>query len=483
MRYLILIAITFVGLYVTSNRWLFSTALLVPETIIDQWIPLQVNWVWIYFLTYPYVVLPVFILNTNLSRKNFVISFLTITSLSAFIFFIFPTHFHRELYTLGHGWADQALALLRFLDTPVNCVPSLHISASYLATSALFFRYRHFFIRLGLSIVFLLICMSTMATKQHFFLDVFSGGLMGLLGSWLFYRLQTDQLQKQKKISESIYSPGSQEEKVYEFYRYGVEKFGDFHGGYLNFGYWENNTTNYVQAAENLVSRLAHFLHLDANSNILDVACGMGSQDIYICQNFTLKSIDALDLLSEHLVHAKKRVQDSNLQQKIRLHQGTATALPFDDQSFSQVLCIEGLVHFNTREKFFQECSRVLKPAGRIAFSDYAVKKEPQNNLERFILRLVTKLWNIPYINADSPAQYKQRLEKCGFDQVVIHCVGEHVIPGYCHEQNRAECISELTRIRGFFAGRIGHIIDIVLQWAYHKGLVEYILVEAKKMN
>lgn len=278
-----------------------------------------------------------------------------------------------------------------------------------------------------------------------------------------------------------VFSPESHESKVTKFYAHGVENFDDFHGGYLNFGLWENGNKDYVVAAETLIKKLGTMLELKSDSHLLDVACGMGGQDVVLATNFPVGKITAFDLMYEHLNHARKRLEKANLLDKVELKQGTATDLPFEKETFSHVLCVEGIVHFDTREKFFKECHRVLKPGGRVVFADYVAKKEPSNALETFILRLVTKVWNIPFENADTPERYKTKLEKNGFKDVVVHCVGENVIPGYCEEQNREECIQELVRIRGWFAGRIGHVIDHILEWAYRSGLIDYVLVEANK--
>lgn len=282
--------------------------------------------------------------------------------------------------------------------------------------------------------------------------------------------------------SKIIWAADSHESRVTKFYAHGVENFDDFHGGYLNFGLWENGNKDYLLAAETLVTKLGGMLHLNKESHLLDVACGMGGQDVVLAQNFPVGKITAFDLMYEHLDHANRRITKANLNDRIQTQQGTAIDLPFAENVFSHILCIEGIVHFDTREKFFRECHRVLKADGRVVFSDYVAKKVPSNRIETFILKLVAKVWNIPFENVDTAERYKAKLEKAGFKDVIFHCVGEKVIPGYCEEQNRKECIDELVRIRGFFAGRIGHVIDHILEWAYNKGLIDYVLVEANKL-
>ncbi|HEX8473718.1 MAG TPA: methyltransferase domain-containing protein [Pyrinomonadaceae bacterium] len=271
------------------------------------------------------------------------------------------------------------------------------------------------------------------------------------------------------------------EKNVENFYGRGVEKYGDFHNGYLNFGLWENGIDDFVAAAENLVHRMGTLLGLNQESRLLDVACGMGTQDVYLSRHFAPQQIDGLDVTWKHIAHGRRRASEAGFADRLHFHHGTATAIPFPDASYTHVLSIEGPVHFNTREAFMREAHRVLKPGGVFALSDYNLVREPRNGFERFILETTLKLWQVPKENADSVESYKMKLERSGFVNVRIQEVGEDVIPGYYREQRRPETIRELTKIRGFVAGRLGGIIDIVLYKAYRMGLIGYILVRAEK--
>lgn len=273
----------------------------------------------------------------------------------------------------------------------------------------------------------------------------------------------------------------SHEQRVEKFYGWGVEGFGDFHGGYLNFGLWEEGIEDYLGAAENMVRRMGALLGLGGESRLLDVGCGMGAQDIYLQREFGPRSIDALDVTWPHVEHARRRVHEAGCEDRVRFHHGTATSLPFPNESFTHALSIEAPEHFDTRDDFIRETHRVLAPGGVAAFADYTLKREPRNVFERFIVEAARSLWKVPRVNVITADVYRERMLRSGFANVEVEEVGRLTIPGYYREQRRPETIRELTKIRGVVAGRLGWVIDIAVLKAYEMGLMEYVFVRAEK--
>ena len=271
------------------------------------------------------------------------------------------------------------------------------------------------------------------------------------------------------------------ERKVEHLYGGGIENYLGHHDGYLNFGLWEEGIDDYVKAAENLVHRMGTILGLDANSKLLDVAPGMGTQDIYLSRNFSPLSIDGLDVTWGHVEHGRRRAREAQLDDRVHFSHGTATAIPFPDETFTHVLSVEGPEHFDTREQFLHEARRVLQPGGIIAMSDFILKRPPRNQFEKIVVEVARNLWKVPRANVHSAEVYADKMRGAGFNNITIQECGALVIPGYYFEQMKPETIKAITRIRGVMLARLSLLLDVAVYRGFTMGLVEYVLVRGER--
>ncbi len=178
------------GFYLIPNHFPIYEPVYLEFSFIDHWIPFIPNTFWVYtseFIMY----FTAYIMAKDMENTNkFLYAFMGLFIITAIIFMIWPTVFPRDLYPLTkdiNPITYFAFTWLRIFDAPTSCVPSLHVASTYL-TSFIFLgeqkkKFKYFFIWATL------IGLSTMTTKQHYFVDVISGLCLSIFIYWVFFKL------------------------------------------------------------------------------------------------------------------------------------------------------------------------------------------------------------------------------------------------------------------------------------------------------
>src|SRR2546430_2223414 len=129
--------------------------------------------------------------------------------------------------------------------------------------------------------------------------------------------------------------------------------------------------------------------------------------------------------------HSHERAGEGGLGLEVGFEHGNATDLSFFPAgSFTHVLGLESIVHFDTRERFFREAARVLAPGGTLLLADYALRRPPRGLLDRLFVSLVRRCWQGPVGNVGTVEGYRCKVEAAGFCGVEIDSVGHRTLPG-----------------------------------------------------
>jgi arsenite methyltransferase len=152
---------------------------------------------------------------------------------------------------------------------------------------------------------------------------------------------------------------------------------------------------------------------------VVDLGCG-GGMDVFLAARKVGASgrVIGIDMTAEMLERARAGQQKLGLT-NVDFHQSTIDRLPLADNSVDCVIsnCVINLVP--DKLPVFREILRVLKPGGRVALSDIALKQELPSEVKRSIEAYVGCISGAVLID-----KYRSLLEQAGFHSVVVTDTG-----------------------------------------------------------
>jgi len=118
----------------------------------------------------------------------------------------------------------------------------------------------------------------------------------------------------------------------------------------------------------------------DLKGRALDIGCHSGLFTKQILQSSNIQQIYGVDISAQAIALAKNRIK------KGRFFVADAHKLPFKDNFFDSIVCLEMLEHVENPQKVISEINRVLKKSGQ------GIILIPTDNQ---LFRIIWFLWNL----------------------------------------------------------------------------------------
>jgi SAM-dependent methyltransferase len=112
------------------------------------------------------------------------------------------------------------------------------------------------------------------------------------------------------------------------------------------------------------------WLGVDTSTELLEVASGSGGPALFTVETTGCR-LFGVDLHDEGVAAANRAAQERGLADRARFVCVDARkTLPVDAGSFDAVICIDSINHMYERSAVLREWRRVLRPSGRVLFTD-----------------------------------------------------------------------------------------------------------------
>jgi SAM-dependent methyltransferase len=170
--------------------------------------------------------------------------------------------------------------------------------------------------------------------------------------------------------------------------------------------------TSWVSTEES--HEIPRLLALTPGCSVLEIGSGSGRYALYVAETARCQVV-GLDLNAEGVRTGNALADQQNLSAQVRFQQcDVSQPLPFADGNFDAVFSNDVFCHIPGRLALLQELWRVLKPGGRIIFSDALVVGGTLSNEEIASRSLIGCYLFVP------PGENEKLMEAAGFQRVDV---------------------------------------------------------------
>ncbi len=174
-------------LYLLKNPYFMITKM--PLTIVDNWVGFQPNYLYFYLSLWVYVSLVPALMKNQKELIYYGVYIGIVCMIGVGVYIFFPTSVPQ--YAIDLDQYPQ-FSLLKTIDTAGNAFPSLHVATAFFSAFWFDYHLKQMNGQTGIRVMSAVWCLgiiySTMAIKQHLFLDVVGGLILG--GIWAVLSLR-----------------------------------------------------------------------------------------------------------------------------------------------------------------------------------------------------------------------------------------------------------------------------------------------------
>ena len=158
---------------------------------------------------------------------------------------------------------------------------------------------------------------------------------------------------------------------------------------------------------------LAAMAGIGKDTRVLDICSALGGPARHLAEEFGCR-VTGIDATQEMVEEAKRRTAAAGLNDRVNFRLGNALDLPFRISSFDTVWGQDAWCYVTDKARLIREASRVTKPGGIIAFTDWIqVGDVPDRELDPLLSFML-----FPYL--ETLGGYTLLLEENGWEMTAV---------------------------------------------------------------
>ena len=239
-------------------------------------------------------------------------------------------------------------------------------------------------------------------------------------------------------------------------------------GNMLNFGLWNQNTKDPIEAQRELCTVVGNLAELDSAKILIDIGSGFSAPAMqwrsrYDSLHITCVNINFHQLKTPTIENGVSRVNS------------TSTTLPFVNRCADRIIALESAQHFKPLARFIRESRRVLNKDGILVM---AIPVTTDESLTSFMkLGILSFTWSSEHYRLDN---IKSEILRAGFKISEIQKIGKNVYEPLAdyYIKNREVLRNKILKEYPSYLENILFKSLLKMKDASQKGIIDYVLIK-----
>jgi arsenite methyltransferase len=132
--------------------------------------------------------------------------------------------------------------------------------------------------------------------------------------------------------------------------------------------------------------RLVALIDPETGDEVLDVGCGVGIGPVFLAEQFGCRVV-GVDITPRMIKRAQERASRHGVRDLVSFHVADMHRLPFEADGFDSAIAESVLTFSGDKTAVIDELARVVRPGGRVAFTEAIWVQEPPEGKRDFMAR------------------------------------------------------------------------------------------------